>query len=52
MTKEEIEKDVAAAKSQREQLIANVNAVAGVIQYLEAKLAALAAKFDGDHDPA
>ena len=52
MTKEEIEKDLAALKTQREQLIANVNATAGVIQYLESKLTALVEKFDGAHDPA
>lgn len=39
MTREELEKDLAALKTQRDQLIANVNATAGVIQYIESKLA-------------
>lgn len=41
MTREELEKDLVALRTQRDQLIANVNATAGVIQYLESKLAAL-----------
>lgn len=46
MTKEEIEKDLVELRKQRDQLIANVNATAGVIQYLESKLAALDTKTD------
>jgi hypothetical protein len=39
MTREDLQKDLAEFKAQREQLIANVNGLAGIIQYLEAKLA-------------
>ena len=42
MTREDLEKDLTALKTQRDQLIANVNATAGVIQYLETKLTQLA----------
>jgi hypothetical protein len=52
MTREDIEKDLADLKKQREQLIANVNATAGVIQYLESKLAAATITTDTKTDPA
>lgn len=41
MTREELTKDLDNLKSQREQLIANINAVAGVINYIEQKLTTL-----------
>jgi len=38
MTKEQLEKDLQLAKGRREQLIAEVNAVSGIIQYIEQSL--------------
>ena len=52
MTQEDIEKDLTDLKKQREQLIANINAIAGVIQYLESKRAAIVSTIASELDPA
>jgi prefoldin subunit 5 len=41
MTREELEKDLEDLRRQREQMVANVHALSGAIQYIQSKLAQL-----------